>query len=136
VEHFSLHTQNTVTEVLNTSGSPVLFITSKMAKTQQEIEARYARLAELAAEGRVMDSKMRTRVANQQRKNAKLQQQAENVIAGLQASQIASNRYKDISTAEVVKEATPEANVSLPRNKTEDTLAVQASKVIQELLNS
>ena len=107
-----------------------------MAKTQQEIEARYARLAELAAQGRVMDSKMRTRVANQQRKNAKLQAQAENVIAGLQASQIASNRYKDISTAEVVKEATPEANVTLPCNKKEDTLAVQASKVIQELLNS
>ena len=107
-----------------------------MAKTQQEIEARYARLAELAAEGRVMDSKMRTRVANQQRKAAKLQEQAENVIAGLQASQIASNRYKGISTAEVVKEVTPEANVTLPRNKKEDTLAVQASKVIQELLNS
>ena len=107
-----------------------------MARTRQEIEARYARLAELAAEGRVMDSKMRTRVANQQRKATKLQEQAENVIAGLQASQIASNRYRGISTAEVVKEATPDANVALPRNKKEDTLAIKASKVLQEIRNS
>jgi hypothetical protein len=107
-----------------------------MAKTQQEIEARYARLAELAAEGRVMTSAMRTRIANQQRKATKLQQQAENVIAGLQASQIASNRYKDISTAEVVKAPVPEANVSLSRNQKEDALAVAAAKAIQDILNS
>lgn len=107
-----------------------------MAKTQQEIEARYARLAELAAEGRVMTSTMRTRIANQRRKDAKLQEKAENVIAGLNASQIASNRYKDISTSEVVKVAAPEANVSLPRNQKEDKLAATAAKVLQEILNS
>jgi hypothetical protein len=103
-------------------------------KTQKEIEERRARIAQLAAEGRVMTSAMRTRVANQQRKNAKLQEQAENVLAGLNASQIASNRYKGISTAEVVKEAAPEANVRLSRNQKEDKLAAVASKVLEDLL--
>ena len=105
-------------------------------RTPEQIEARRARVAQMTAEGRVMTSTMRTRIANQQRKAQKLQDAADAVIAGLNASQIASNRYSGISTAEVVKVAAPEANTNLSRNQKEDTLAVKASKVLQELLNS
>ena len=105
-------------------------------RTPEQIEARRARVAQMTAEGRVMTSTMRTRIANQQRKAQKLQDAADAVIAGLNASQIASNRYSAISTAEVVKVAAPEANINLSLNQKEDTLAVKASKVLQELLNS
>jgi len=107
-----------------------------MTSNQQDIQARRARVAQMTAEGRVMTSAMRTRLANQQRKDAKLEAQAANVIAGLNASQIASNRYKDIFTTKVVKAPVPEANVYLSRNRKEDTLAVAASKVLQDILNS
>ena len=105
-------------------------------RTPEQIAARRARVAQMTAEGRVMTSTMRTRIANQQRKAQKLQDAADAVIAGLNASQIASNRYSGISTAEVVINVAPEANISLSRNQKEDTLALKASKVLQELLNS
>ena len=105
-------------------------------RTPEQIAARRARVAQMTAEGRVMDSKMRTRIANQQRKAQKLQDAADALIAGLSASQIASNRYKGISTAEVVVNVAPEATTNLSRNQKEDTLALKASKVLQELLNS
>jgi hypothetical protein len=105
-------------------------------RTPEQIAARRARVAQMTAEGRVMTSTMRTRIANQQRKAQKLQDAADSVIAGLSASQIASNRYKGISTAEVVVVEVPEATTNLSRNQKEDTLALKASKVIQELLNS
>lgn len=106
------------------------------SRTPEQIEARRARVAEMCAKGEVMTSTMRTRVANQQRKAQKLQDAADKVIAGLQASQIASNRYSAKTMPEVVQVAAPEANTILSRNKKEDTLALKASKVLQELLNS
>jgi hypothetical protein len=105
-------------------------------RTPEQIAARKARVAQMTAEGRVMTSALRTRIANQQRKAQKLQDAADAVIAGLNASQIASNRYSGISTAEVIVNVAPEATTNLSRHQKEDTLAVKASKVIQELLNS
>ena len=108
----------------------------QFTKTPEQLAARRARVKQMQEEGREMTSTMRTRIANQQRKAQKLQDAADSVIAGLNASQIASNRYKGISTAEVIVNVAPEATTNLSRNQKEDTLAVKASKVIQELLNS
>lgn len=106
------------------------------SRTPEQIATRRARVAEMYANGEVMASTRRTRDANQQRKAQKLQDAADKVIAGLQASQIASNRYSVKTMPEVVQVVVPEANTNLSRNKKEDTLALKASKVLQELLNS
>ena len=45
-------------------------------RTPEQIEARRARVAQMTAEGRVMTSTLRTRIANQQRKAQKLQDEA------------------------------------------------------------
>lgn len=103
------------------------------AKNQDQA-ARWARVAEMTASGEVMNSSRRTRLAKQQKAAQDLQDKADRVIASLQASQIASNRYKDISTAQPVEKVVPEPTTHLTANQKRDDLAATAAKVLEEIL--
>lgn len=96
--------------------------------------SRRARLAQLEQEGRVMNSTMRARHKAAQKAAQKLQDEADKVIAALNASQIASNRYNGISTAEPVEKVVPEATTRLSANQKRDELAATAAKVLEEIL--
>jgi hypothetical protein len=96
--------------------------------------SRRALLTQLEQEGRVMTSSMRAKQKAAQKAAQKLEDEADKVIASLQASQIASNRYKGISTAQPEERIVPEATTCLSANQKRDELAVAAAKVLDELL--
>lgn len=109
---------------------------SKMKTPEQKLAERRARVKQMIAEGRVMTSEKRVTLEKQKKEAEKLQSDANKLIAGLQASQIASNRYKDTKTLERVLVSAPEATRHLsPRDK-RDRLLVKSGKLIQQILNN
>ena len=109
---------------------------SKMKTPEQKLAERRARVKQMIAEGRVMTPEKRVILENKKKQAEKLQSDANKLIAGLQASQIASNRYKDTKVLERVFVPAPEATRHLsPRDK-RDSLLVKSGKLIQEILNN
>ena len=108
---------------------------SKM-NTPDQIANRRARVKQMIAEGRVMTPEKRVTLEKQKKEAEKIQSDANKLIAGLQASQIASNRYKDTKVLERVFVPAPEATRHLsPRDK-RDSLLVKSGKLIQQILNN
>jgi hypothetical protein len=104
----------------------------QFTKTSAQLQERRARIAQLNAEGRVMNSNQQARLRKQAQQQQKLQEQAEMILAGINSTNVPSRRYQDISPIEKV--AAPVATSQLKINQKEDQLALKANQVLKELL--
>jgi len=130
-EH-SLHLSHTLKDLMMNKSQH----SSKMKTPEQKLAERRARVKQMIAEGRVMTPEKRIILENKRKQAQKLQSDANKLIAGLQASQIASNRYKDTKVLERVFVPAPEATRHLSQNDKRDSLLVKSSKLIQQIINS
>lgn len=101
-----------------------------ITKTEAQKQERWARIAELNAQGRVMTNTQQLSIRNKKKKEDMLQERAERVLNSLTPSTIQSNAPKSQSQENNV---VPEANVILPAKKKVDTLALKADAIIKEL---
>ena len=104
----------------------------QFTKTEAQLQERRARIAELQASGRVMNSTQQARLRKQAQQQQKLQEQAEMILAGINSTNVPSRRYQDIQPQEKV--AAPIATSRLKINQKEDKLAAAANQVLKELL--
>lgn len=104
----------------------------QFTKTEAQLQERRARIAQLNAEGRVMNSAQQAKLRKQAQQQQKLQEQAEMILAGINSTNVPSRRYQDIQPQE--KPSAPEANTQLKVNQKEDQLAMKATQVLKELL--
>ncbi len=104
----------------------------QITKTEAQLQERRARVKELQASGRVMNSATQAKIRKQQQEQQKLQERAEMILAGISASNVPSRRYREITPVEKV--VAPVATSYLKANQKEDQLAAAADKVLQELL--
>ena len=109
---------------------------SKMKTPEQKLAERRERVKQMIVEGRVMTPEKRVILENKKKQAEKLQSDANKLIAGLQASQIASNRYKDTKVLERVFVPAPEATRHLSPSDKRDSLLVKSGKLIQQILNN
>ena len=104
---------------------------NNITKTETQKQERWARIAELNAQGRVMTNAQQLSIRNKQKKADILQERAERVLNSLTPSKIQSNA--PMGTNSQVDNIVPEANVILPAKKKVDTLALKADAIIKEL---
>jgi hypothetical protein len=102
-----------------------------ITKTEAQKQERWARIAELNAQGRVMTNAQQLSIRNKKKKVDMLQERAERVLNSLTPSTIQSNA--PMGTNSQVDNIVPEANVILPAKKKVDTLALKADAIIKEL---
>ena len=102
-------------------------------KTETQKQERWARIAELQAEGRVMTNAQQLSIRNKQKKEDMLQERAERVLNSFTPSTIQSNAPMGTKSQSQDNNVVPEANVILPTKKKVDTLALAADKIIKEL---
>ena len=104
-----------------------------ITKTLEQKQERWARIAELEVEGRVMKPNEQLALRNKQKKEDILQERAERVLNALTAPVRASGvPMGSIPQVEEVK-VVPEANVKISAKKKVDTLALKADAIIKEL---
>jgi hypothetical protein len=106
---------------------------NNITKTEEQKQARWARIAELQAEGRVMTPNQQLAIRNKKKKEDMLQERAERVLNSLTPSTIQSNAPMGTNSQVEEDNVVPEANVILPTKKKVDTLALAADKIIKEL---
>lgn len=94
------------------------------------VNARRARIQQLKNEGRVMTDAMRRKQKADAKRQAELENLADNVLAGLVSRPKAN---KAVPVAKDVNNVPVEANVVLSRTTKFDALAVAASAVLKEL---
>jgi hypothetical protein len=116
-----------------------LFIQNKqtqmnnITKTEAQKQERWARIAELQAQGRVMTPNQQLAIRNKKKKEDMLQERAERVLNSLTPSTIQSNAPMGTNSQVDTNNVVPEANVILPAKKKVDTLALKADAIIKEL---
>jgi len=104
-----------------------------ITKTEAQKQERWARIAELTTQGRVMTNAQQLALRNKQKKEDILQERAERVLNALTAPVRASGvPMGSIPQVEEVK-VVPEANVKISAKKKVDTLALKADAIIKEL---
>ena len=106
---------------------------SKMKTPEQKLAERRARVKQMIREGRVMTPEKRVILEKQKKQAEKLESDSNKLIAGLQASQIASNRYKDTRGLERVFVPAPEATRHLSPHDKRDNLLEKTDKLLQQL---
>jgi hypothetical protein len=106
---------------------------NNITKTEAQKQERWARIAELNAQGRVMTNTQQLSIRNKQKKENMLQERAERVLNSLTPSKIQSNAPMGTNSQVEVNKIVPEANVILPAKKKVDTLALKADAIIKEL---
>jgi hypothetical protein len=106
---------------------------NNITKTEEQKQARWARIAELQAEGRVMTPNQQLAIRNKKKKEDMLQERAERVLNSLTPSTIQFNAPMGTNSQVEEDNVVPEANVILPTKKKVDTLALAADKIIKEL---
>ena len=106
---------------------------NNITKTEAQKQERWARIAELNAQGRVMTNTQQLAIRNKQKKEDMLQERAERVLNSLTPSTIQSNAPMGTNSQSQENKVVPEANVILPTKKKVDTLALAADKIIKEL---
>ena len=87
----------------------------QFTKTEAQLAERRARIAELHAEGRVMNSNQQAKLRKQAQQQQALQEQAEMILAGINSTNVPSHKYQDIQPQE--KPQAPEANTKLKINQ-------------------
>ena len=106
---------------------------NNITKTEAQKQERWARIAELKAQGRVMTPNQQLAIRNKKKKEDILQERAERVLNSLTPSTIQSNAPMGTNSQVDTNNVVPEANVILPAKKKVDTLALAADKIIKEL---
>ena len=104
----------------------------QFTKTEAQLAERRARVAQLNAEGRVMNSTQQAKLRKQAQQQQALQDKADLILAGIFSSNVPSHKYQDIQPQEKV--AAPVATSRLKINQKEDRLAAAANQVLKELL--
>jgi len=104
-----------------------------ITKSLQQKQERWARIAELNVQGRVMTNAQQLSIRNKQKKEDMLQERAERVLNSLTPSTIQSNAPMGTQSQSQENNVVPEANVILSAKKKVDTLALAADKIIKEL---
>jgi len=104
-----------------------------ITKTEAQKQERWARIAELNAQGRVMTNTQQLSIRNKKKKEDILKERAERVLNSFTPSTIQSNAPMGTNSQVDTNNVVPEANVILPAKKKVDTLALAADKIIKEL---
>jgi len=106
---------------------------NNITKTEAQKQERWARIAELQAQGRVMTPNQQLAIRNKKKKEDILKERAERVLNSLTPSTIQSNAPMGTNSQVDTNNVVPEANVILPAKKKVDTLALKADAIIKEL---
>ena len=103
-------------------------------KTQEQKEARWARIAELEALKKVMTPAQTISARNKQKKETLLQERAERLLDTLTQSSRVSKAPMGSNPVTVEDKApVPDANAFIPNKAKVDKLALAADKVIKEI---
>ena len=106
-----------------------------ITKTQEQKEARWARIAELEALKKVMTPAQTVSARNKQKKETLLQEKADRILNTLTQSARVSKAPMGSNTLTVEDKApVPDANSFLPNRKKVDQLAVTANQIIDDIL--
>ena len=106
-----------------------------ITKTQEQKEARWARIAELEALNKVMTPAQTVSARNKQKKDAILADKADLILNTLTQSARVSKAPMGSNPLTVEDKApVPDANSFLPNRKKIDQLAVTANQIIDDIL--
>jgi len=106
---------------------------NNITKTEAQKQERWARIAELNAQGRVMTNTQQLSIRNKQKKENMLQERAERVLNSLTPSKIQSNAPMGTNSQSQENKVVPEANVTIAPKVKVDKLALAADKILKEL---
>lgn len=104
----------------------------QFTKSQEELQARRARVKEMQAQGRVMNDSMRASIKKQRKYLSSLEEKADLILTGMNVNTNRRTRATSKNQNQSVSETTSTRRLSL--NDKYDKLAVEASKIIQELV--
>ena len=106
-----------------------------ITQTQEQKEARWARIAELQASNQVMTAAQRVTEKRNQKKETLLQEKADRILNTLTQSARVSKAPMGSNPLTVEDKApVPDANSFLPNRKKVDQLAVTANQIIDDIL--
>jgi len=106
-----------------------------ITKSLQQKQERWARIAELNAQGRVMTNAQQLSIRNKQKKEDMIQERADRILNTLTQSARVSKAPMGSNTLTVDDKApVPDANTFLPNRKKVDQLAVTANQIIDDIL--
>lgn len=94
-----------------------------------EIEARRAKVNQWVKEGKVMNDAKRKQIKDAAKRQQKLEDAAERILAGL----VTHTKPKSNITEHKVKENAPEANIKIESKVKVDALSVAADAILKEL---
>lgn len=104
------------------------------SKSPEELAARRALVSSFFRDGRVENDKTRAARRKEQKRLELLEAEADKILR-LQAPTRAKNNTQSIFTPKVVVKTVPGAATPLPANVKTDKLAVEADKILKELLS-
>ena len=106
-----------------------------ITKTQEQKEARWARIAELEALKKVMTPAQTVSARNKQKKETLLQEKADRILNTLtQSARVSKAPMGSNPLTQEDKALVPDANTFLPNRKKVDQLAVVANQIIDDIL--
>lgn len=111
-------------------------MTLRFTKTAEELAERRSKVSQWIRNGQVETTQTRTARTKAQKEAQELQDKADMILAGLQASTKPFGSRASVTTPKVTSKAIPGAVAPLASNVKNDRLAVEANKVLQEILNS
>ena len=105
-----------------------------ITKTQEQKEARWARIAELQASNQVMTAAQTVSARNRQKKETLLQERADRVLNTLtQSARVSKVPMGSNPITMNDKAPVPDANSFIPNKAKVDRLALAADKVLKEI---
>lgn len=106
----------------------------QFTKTPEELAARRARVSSFFQNNRVETDTIRTKRRKEQKRLQLLEEKADQILR-LEAPVRARNNNTSIFTPKTISKAVPGAATPLPASVKNDRLAVEADKIIKELLS-